>query len=90
MKSLNRNDSEEMKDYRKLKKYWKILLKNNKNIDYTSYKQFPLFNKKLLTESDVLDHLLSIDTTLKESYEIYQDLLYHYDKRDHKAFFATI
>ena len=90
MKSLNRNDSEEMKDYRKLKKYWKTLLKNNKNIDYTSYKQFPLFNKKLLTESDVLDHLLSIDTTLKESYEIYQELLYHYDKRDHKAFFATI
>jgi len=90
MKSLNRNDSEEMKDYRKLKKYWKTLLKNNKNIDYTSYKQFPLFNKKLLTESDVLDHLLSIDTTLKESYEIYQELLYHYDKRDHKAIFATI
>ena len=47
MKSLNRNDSEEMKDYRKLKKYWKILLKNNKTIDYTSYKQFPLFNRRL-------------------------------------------
>lgn len=64
-----------MKDYRKLKKYWRTILKKETKINYTSLRQFPLFQRKYVTESDVLDYLLSIDKHLRESYEVYQELL---------------
>ena len=59
-----------MKDYRKLKKYWRTILKKETKINYTSLRQFPLFQRKYVTEADVLDYLLSIDKHLRESDEV--------------------
>lgn len=90
MNQLNRHHNEEVKTYRKLKKYWRTLLKKNKHIDYTSYKHWPLFQRKLVCESEVLDTLLRSDEPLRKAYDIYQQLLYDFEHRDGNSFFDTI
>lgn len=90
MNQLNKNDSQQMKDYRKLKKYWKNLQKKQKKIHYKQLKQFPLFRHKYMTESEVIDYLLTIDPVLRASYTVYQDLMVAFEERDHVTFFDLI
>ena len=90
MKRLKKSDSEDMKNYRKLKKYWRTLLKKNSNLNCFSLKQYPLFQQKYLTESDVVDYLMTINKPYKRCYEIYQELMDYFDSRDYRAFFNCI
>lgn len=90
MNQLKKSDSIAQKNYRKLKKYWRTLLKKHKNINYSALKQFPLFQKRYVTESEVLDHLLTVDSDLRESYEIYQELLETFENKDYEGFFTCI
>ena len=90
MNQLKKSNPQAMKDYRKLKKYWRTILKKNAKINYTSFKQYPLFQRKYMTESGVLDYLLSVNSQLRESYEVYQDLLTAFDAKDFKTFFEII
>ena len=46
--------------------------------------------RKYLTESEVLDYLLSIDDQLRQSYEVYQELLAAFDAKDFTEFFDLI
>ncbi|MFJ5477279.1 hypothetical protein ACIL82_10815 [Enterococcus faecium] len=62
--------------------------KEKRKINDASLKQFPLFQRKFLTESDVLDDLLSIDSELRESYGIYQELLEAFDAKDPSGFLS--
>jgi len=90
MNKLKKSDKQEAKDYRKLKKYWKTLLKNNEKIDGKHLKQFPLFQKSYVTQAQVLDHLLDISPSLKEAYEVYQGLLEAFRNKENSTFFALI
>jgi len=90
MNQLKKSNTQAQKDYRKLKKYWRTLLKKNAKLNYTSFKQFPLFQRRYLTESEVLDYLLSIDDQLRQSYEVYQELLAAFDAKDSTEFFDLI
>lgn len=90
MNHLKKSDAQAQKDYRKLKKYWRTVLKKNAKLNYEALKQFPLFRQKYLTESEVMDYLLSIDSRLRQSYEIYQELLDAFDAKDSKAFFDLL
>jgi transposase len=90
MNGLKKSDSTDQKNRRKLKKYWRTLLKKHKNINYESLKQFPLFRKKYVTESEVLDHLLSVNPGLKTSYDVYQSLLETFEAKNFKGFFDVI
>lgn len=63
------------KHYNKLKKYWKLLLKDQANVDYKNYKYHRSF-KKLMSEMDIIHYLLNIDPELKASYELYQHVRY--------------
>lgn len=59
------------KNYNKLKKYWKLLLKDHSKIDsihFTYHRSF----KKLMREIDIINYLLALDPELKASYELYQ------------------
>jgi transposase len=87
MNHLKKSDPQAMKKYRKLKKYWRTILKKNRKINYSSLKQYPLFQRKYLTESEVLDYLLSIDERLRTSYDVYQNLLDAFDAKDYKDFY---
>ena len=75
MNQLKRWKPEEMKDYRKLKRYWKLLLQDSQKVNYTDYQYHRLF-RKVMPHSEIVDYLLSLNSTLKATYTCYQDLLY--------------
>ncbi|WP_342470279.1 ISL3 family transposase [Ureibacillus sp. FSL K6-3587] len=59
------------KNYNKLKKYWKLLLKDQTKLDYKNYKYHRCF-KKHMCEVEILHYLIDLDSELKASYELYQ------------------
>ena len=63
-----------------MKRFWKLLLKNQDNVDYHRY--YPRINFKYaeLSDSEVLDRLFDISSELKTAYEYYQLLLQMYRK----------
>lgn len=90
MNQFKKSYPEEAKNKRKYKRYWRIFLKSSQKIDYYTYQQFPLFKNKFMTESEVLDYLLSTNEELRQSYHVYQDLLYSFDQKDVEGFFEII
>lgn len=83
------NNSEQMKQYRRLKKYWKLLLKDSFELNSSNYTYNYLF-KDLMSESTIVDKLLSYSEVLKEAYEFIQLLKYSYSERDTNFFFDTL
>ena len=77
-RALNKTRIERMKydkaNYNKLKRYWKLLLKRRSKIDFKNYQSYTCF-KGLMCEEDVLNYLLSLSTELRDTYELYQDLI---------------
>lgn len=67
-------------EYRALKRFWKLLLKNQDDVDYHRY--YPRINFKYaeLSDSKVLDRLFDMSSELKTAYEYYQLLLQMYRK----------
>ena len=63
------------KNYNKFKRYWKLLLKSQDELDNTKWKKFRCFDR-LMTQSDVVNYLININEELKATYEIYQNILY--------------
>jgi len=78
------------KIYRKLKKYWRNLLKWNGKVNYQNPKPFPLFHGQWLSEGAVIDTLLSSSKILQEAYDVYQDCLEAFQNRKPEAFFNAI
>ncbi len=76
-------------DSTKFKKYWRLILKSRFDLDTSYWKKFRCF-KNLMTEVDVVDYLLSKDKFFENSYDLYQDILYHLQHRDYKGFSQII
>ncbi len=78
-KSLNKTRISIMKKHkkhqRKFKRYWKLILKDRNDLDISKWKKFTCFDS-LMTEADVVNYLINIDEELKETYLLYQDILY--------------
>ena len=78
-RSLNKTRIRIMKksnpNYNKLKRYWKLILKSRDELDYTNWKKFICFDH-MMTEIDVVNYIVKSDIILKDTYQIYQDLLY--------------
>lgn len=55
------------KDYRKLKRYWKLLLKSIDELKASFWKKYTYFND-LTTEVDIVNYLINSDDELKDSY----------------------
>lgn len=73
--------NQDKKHYNKLKKYWKLLLKDQTKIDYTNYTYHRCF-RKLMREIDIIHYLLKLDPELKASYELYHDVRYCMKNKD--------
>jgi len=88
-KSLNKTRINVMKmnkeDKNKFKKYWRFILKSRFDLDISSWKKFRCF-KNLMTETDVVDYLLSKDKVFENTYNLYQDILYYLQHRDYEGF----
>ncbi len=77
----------------KLKSNWKFLLKNQQNIsisEFKTWRSFPSPKYPLLTESMMIDRLLSFFANLKEAYDIFQLLTYHFRHKDGQSFFNLL
>lgn len=77
------------KDYRKLKRYWKLLLKSRDELKASVWKKYTCFND-LTTEIDIVNYLINSDDELKDSYQAYQDLLYAFQHSDIKVLEASL
>ena len=69
------------KNYNKLKRYWKLILKDYNDLDNSKWKRFTCF-QNLMTELDVVNYLIGLSNELKETYNLYQDLLYSFKNND--------
>ena len=67
--------------HRKFKRYWKLILKSRDELDSSKWKKFTCF-KQLMTTTDVVDFLINLDDEFKETYWVYQELLYAFKKND--------
>ena len=84
-RSLNRTRIKVMKEHpkmqNKLKKYWKLILKSNDDLDTENHRRFKCFNYHM-TEAQVVSELLRIDDELEATYWYYQEFLRNFRKRN--------
>ena len=69
--------------YKKLKRYWKLLLKYHEDLDNSVWKRFTCF-EHLMTTIDVVEYLINIDEELKQTYLIYQEILHALKTNNYK------
>lgn len=68
--------------YRRLKHYWKKMLKKESELSYTTYKSYKLFGQRL--ESAIVSDMLAYDKELETTYRVYQSIIKAVEKNDHK------
>src|SRR5699024_10889419 len=88
MNDLKTSNAEDMKKYRRLKRYWKLLLKKEDELSHTEYKFYPMFGQRL--ELNIVQEMLDYDPELRANYELYQTLLRAMANRDFTALSATL
>lgn len=92
-RSLNKTRIMIMKKYkshhRKLKRYWRLILKSKQDLDASKWKRFTCFNN-LMTESDVVDFLVNIDDEFKQTYLLYQDILFAIKKKNYNLLYSIL
>ena len=77
MKKLNKNSSE----YRKLKRYWKIILKKEWKLNGVKFYKYPCY-KKLTNSREIRDDLMKISKELNDGYKLYQEFLWIIESED--------
>lgn len=75
--------------YNKLKRYWRLLLKQRDELDCIHYDKRVCFTR-FLSERDIVDHLLNADEVLRNTYNLYQDLLYSIRHKNSSLFLKTL
>ena len=92
-KSLNKTRinvmNENKDDRKKFKRYWRFILKSRFDLNTGTWNKFRCF-KNLMTETDVVNYLLSKDKFFENTYDVYQDILYHLQHRNYKGFNQVI
>ena len=76
-------------NYNKLKKYWKLILKDKRKLDKDSKKYHKCF-KKEMSEFDIVTYLINSNEELYETYNLYQSILYSIDTRNKDIFLSII
>jgi len=83
MNQLRMSNGDDMKKYRRLKRYWKLLLKKRSDLSSVKYKYYPLFGQR--TGQSIIDEMLNYDPVLKANYELYQELMESMANKDFEA-----
>ena len=84
MNQLDRKSHE----YKAIKPYWKLIQQDSRKL---SHKRFyrPTFRLHL-TNKEILEKILSYSQELREHYELYQLLLFHFQEKQAEHFFGLI
>ena len=92
-RSLNKTRIRAMKSnkaaYNKMKRYWKLILKDRNELDYSKWKRYTCF-PDLMTEIDVVNYILEQNIELKTTYYKYQELLQSIKEKDYDNFLYAI
>lgn len=75
-------------NYKKMKRYWRLILKDETELNCSKWEKFVCF-KDLLTQKDLVNYIVSQNDELKNTYIIYQELLYTF-KNNNKSLFNKI
>src|SRR5690625_7044961 len=81
--AFNTSNGEDLKKYRRLKRYSKLFLKSESELSHTDYKFYPMFGQRL--EVNIVQEMLNYDPELKANYNLYQSLLRTITNRDFHA-----
>ncbi len=76
-------------NYNKLKKYWKLILKFNEDLDCKTKRYSPNFRKDI-SEYDIVNYLINTNSELKATYNIYQGILKSIRTKDKDTFCKII
>jgi len=76
-------------NYKKLKKYWKLILKSENELDDKKKFYSPCFRKEV-TEKYIVTYLINTNKELKTAYNYYQGILKSIDNRDKDLFLSII
>jgi len=76
-------------NYKKLKKYWKLILKDKRNLDKDN-KTYQKCFKKEMSQYDIVTYLLNTNDELYETYQVYQSIIYAIDTRNKDIFLSII
>lgn len=85
MNRLRTSSSEDQKKYRRLKRYWKLLLKDSDQLEPFKRQYHRLF-KKEISQTEIIDELLSYTEELRKAYQFVQLLRYYFNKREYESF----
>ena len=92
-RSLNKTRIRAMKNnkpaYNKMKRYWKLILKDRNELDYSKRKRYTCF-PNLMTEIDVVNYILDQSVELKTTYYKYQKLLQSIREKNYDNFIYAI
>lgn len=61
-------------NYNKLKRYWKLILTNRNNLNEIKHRKSRCFDK-MITDKQIVDYLINLDSEFKNTYEYYQDFI---------------
>jgi len=75
--------------HRKFKRYWRLILKSRDELDVSKWKKFTCF-KYLMTEMDVVNYLVSLDSELLHTYNAYQTLLYSLKNKKYDLLYNSL
>lgn len=76
-------------NYNKLKKYWKLILKDKRKLDKENKKYQNCFRKEM-SQYDIVTYLINTNDELYETYQIYQSILYSIDTKNKDIFSSII
>ena len=82
---MNNLYSKRPRDYRKLKKQWQLLLKNDWELNVSDYRTHRLYDG-LMTEKMMVDYLLSLDPQLRQVYMLVNHLRFALYQHDFEQF----
>ena len=75
-------------DYKKLKDYWKLIVKNER--DLSDKKKYSKHFKKDISQKEIVQYLINTDKTLEATYECYQKIINSLNDKDFNKFKSII
>ena len=85
VKLCNKSNS----NYRKLKKYWKLILKKEDELDDKKKRYSKCFRKEM-TEKEIVTYLINTDQKLYNDYQVYQGIDRAINTKDKKLFLNIV
>ena len=76
-------------NYNKLKKYWKLILKNSDDLN-DAEKIYSKYFKKEITQKEIVTYLINTNEELYNTYKLYQGIIKSIKNKDKKLFLNII